>query len=135
MDFIDKMIDELVETYRIEDILPFPNADVRELEVEYICKFKEYAPEEFMKGDLDNYWAFIAGLASGGIRLKLLNTDERNRMKELLKGTFYDWYPKYKFLEGCDLSHYKDLYSNFLMYESFRSKLINIIEVYENTML
>jgi hypothetical protein len=36
-------------------------------------EFKKHAPDEILTADLNTYWMFIAGLASGGVRSILLS--------------------------------------------------------------
>ncbi|WP_217492546.1 YxiJ-like family protein, partial [Paenibacillus sp. KS1] len=62
---------------------------------------------------------------------KLEDPLERFKMKEWLSKSFYEWFPKYRFLESYDLTIYKDLSKEWEVIEKLRFKLIELIKLKE----
>lgn len=126
-----KKIKEHIFRIRAEDIYPFPYENLRELQDTLHDEFVKNAPKECITGDLNTYWMYIAGLASGGVDSRLADSLERYKMKTWLEKSFYDWFPKYRFLERYDLSDYEDLNRDFKLYDKLRLLLLELIRLYE----
>ncbi|HBL49806.1 MAG TPA: hypothetical protein DDZ65_06135 [Firmicutes bacterium] len=73
MSEIDDLINDISSMYREKDNGPFPYESIREIQAAFGDEFKKHAPDEILTADLNTYWMFIAGLASGGVRSILLS--------------------------------------------------------------
>lgn len=133
MDLVEEQIEKIHKLFLEKDIYPFPYKNCRELRNNLEEEFKKYVPNEILNADLNTYWMFIAGLASGTIKTKLDEASERYRIKIWLEKSFFDWFPKYRFLERYDISGYKDLDYTFKLYENLRLMLLEVIKLHENT--
>jgi len=131
MSEIGNLINDISSMYREKDTGPFPYESIREIQADFCDGFQKHAPDEILTADLNNYWMFIAGLASGGVRSILPDALERYKVKELLEKSFFDWFTKYRFLEAYDLTGYPDFYYSFSLYDELRRMLLEVIKVYE----
>lgn len=129
---MNNKIEKIRSLYFEEDIYSFPYNNLNELRDYLHNDFEKYAPGQSISADLNTYWMFVAGLASGGIRTKLSDTLERYNTEKWLEKNFYEWFPKYRFLEKYDLSDYKELHYNFLFYDKLRVILLEILKLYES---
>ena len=128
---LTKKIKEVNEFYKRYDIHPFPYEDIRILLDDFDDEFSKYASNLIITADLNTYWTFIAGLASGTIETKLKDALERFKTKSWLEKTFFEWFPKYNFLERYDLTIYPNLGRDFAMHETMRFMLLEVIKLYE----
>lgn len=128
---VKKLIEELVQIYQHETIGPFPYEDFRQLEYDFAQEFRKNAPQELITADFNTYMMFIFGLSSDGIVKKLEDPLERYKTKEWLDKSFFEWYPKYRFLEAYDFIEYKYLHKTWIVIEKLRKKLIELIELKE----
>lgn len=131
MEKIKRKIEEIRSLYLEKDVGPFPYNDLDQLQDYLHNDFEKYVPSQSICADLNTYWMFVAGLACGGIETRLSDTMERYETKKRLEKSFYEWFPKYRFLEKYDLSDYKELNYNFNFYDKLRIMLLNIINLYE----
>lgn len=131
MEEIKKQIESIQKLYFEEDIYSFPYSDLKQLRDHLEKDFEKYVPDQLIGADLNIYWMFIAGLASGGIKTRLLDALERYNTKKRLEKSFYEWFPKYRFLEKYDLSDYQELNYNFILHNKLRIILLDIINLYE----
>jgi hypothetical protein len=99
------------------------------LQDDFIEMFKKYVPDEIINADFDTYVAYIFGLASGGIRNKLNDAMERFTIKNRLEKSFFDWFPKYRFLERFDLSKYHGIFLTISTTDQLRKKMVELINI------
>jgi len=125
-------IKELFEIYSNEYVCVSIYDDFQLLQENFEEMFSSYVPNESINADFDVYVSFIIGLASGGIKSKLEDALERYKIKIKLNKSFYEWFPKYRFLERYDLSEYENLYNTKNITEKLRGKLLETIKVREN---
>lgn len=116
------------QIYSVETSSPFPYEDLRQLQSDFAKDFKKNVPNEIINADFSTYMMFIYGLSSGGIIKKLEDPLERYKTKERLNKSFFEWFPKYRFLEAYDFSIYKELYKEWKVIEELRLKLIELIK-------
>ncbi|BBH24458.1 hypothetical protein Back11_58030 [Paenibacillus baekrokdamisoli] len=128
---LKKLIEEIVQIYKHETIGQFPYKDFRQLEHDFTEEFRKNAPHELITADFNTYMMFIYGLSSGGIVMKLEDPLERYKTKEWLYKSFFEWFPKYSFLEAYDFSKYKHLQMEWKVIEKLRQKLIELIKLKE----
>ena len=128
-----ELFEEIKSIYTYEANSPFPYDDFRQLEDDFEEEFKKSVPNEIINADFSTYMMYVYGLSSGGIIKKLEDPLERFHMKELLKKSFFDWFPKYRFIEPYDLSKYSRLYSKMKVIDKLRYKLIELIEFKESS--
>ncbi|MBW7453461.1 YxiJ family protein [Paenibacillus sepulcri] len=126
-----KLIDEIVQIYHHETIGPFPYKDFRQLKYDFTEEFRRNASHELITADFNTYMMFIYGLSSGGIVKKLEDPLERYKTMEWLNKSFFEWFPKYKFLEPYDFSEYEQLHKTWKVIEKLRQKLIELIKLKE----
>jgi hypothetical protein len=119
------------KVYEEETMCPFPYDDLHELKDTLQEEFKRNVSGECITGDLNTYWAYIAGLASGGIDSRLPDDLERYKTKEWLEKSFFDWFPKYRFLQRYDFSEYEALNRDMRVYDKLRIMLLELIRIYE----
>ncbi|TXK73851.1 YxiJ family protein [Paenibacillus sp. N3.4] len=106
--------------------------DLRNLQRDFALEFKKNAPHEIITADLNTYLMFISGLASGGLQSQLEDALERFNMKKWLEKSFYDWFPKYRFLETWDLTHYSALNADLTFFNQARSMMLEVIREVES---
>ena len=131
MNRIRELFVEIDKTFAQSGTNPFPYNDLTLLREEFQDEF-ENVKDECINGDLNTYWMFIDGMGGGGLKTILDDSLERYRVKKMLQKTFFDWFPKYRFLERYDLGEYKDLDLEFKIYDKVRFLLLEVIEIYEN---
>lgn len=131
MEKIKRKIEEIKNLYLEKDIESFPYNNLNQLQDYLHNDFEKYVLNQSICADLNTYWMFVAGLATGGIETRLSDATGRYETKKRLKKSFYEWFPKYRFLEKYDLSDYKELNYNFDFYDKLRIMLLNIINLYE----
>lgn len=131
MDELETMLAQLHLEYASEPKRRFPYEDIKRLYSAYRDEFTKADPEGLITADLNEYFAFIAGLASGGIRSRLDDPQRRSRAKQLLEKTFDQRYPQYEFLSRIDLSSYPDLAAEFDFSTRLRYRLLGILDVIE----
>lgn len=129
---MEELIEEIKRIYVVETNSPFPYEDFRQLEFDFEEEFKKYSPNETINADFNTYMMFVYGLSSGGIIKKLDDPLERFHMKEWLSKSFFDWFPKYRFIEPYDLSKYSNLISDLNVIDKLRKKLIELIRLRES---
>ncbi|ULO08500.1 hypothetical protein H1230_06750 [Paenibacillus sp. 19GGS1-52] len=123
-----ELIEEIKQIYSVETSNPFPYEDFRQLQSDFAKDFKKNVPNEIINADFSTYMMFIYGLSTGGIIKKLEDPLERYKTKEWLNKSFFEWFPKYRFLEAYDFSIYKELYKEWKVIEKLRLKLIELIK-------
>ncbi len=123
-----ELIEEIKQIYSVETSNPFPYEDFRQLQSDFAKDFKKNVPNEIINADFSTYMMFIYGLSTGGIIKKLEDPLERYKTKEMLNKSFFEWFPKYRFLEAYDFSIYKELYREWKVIEKLRLKLIELIK-------
>ncbi|KGE18399.1 YxiJ family protein [Paenibacillus wynnii] len=121
------LIEEIKQIYSLETSSPFPYEDFRQLQSDFAMDFKENVPNEIINADFSTYMMFIYGLSSGGIIKKIEDPLERYKTEEWLNKSFFEWFPKYRFLEAYDFSSYKELNKEWNVIEKLRLKLIELI--------
>jgi len=121
-------IEKIIKLFNEQDIYPFPYNDIAEIETELNDEFNKYASDEIIKADLNTYWMFIAGLASGGINSRLIDVVDRYKTKKWLEKSFFDWFPKYRFMERYDFSDYEMFNYTYQLYENLRIMLLDVIK-------
>jgi hypothetical protein len=129
---LKEIFEEINQIYSLETSNPFPYQDFRKLQDDFEIEFKKFVPNELITADFNTYMMFIYGLSSGGIKSKLEDPVDRFKTKEWLNKSFYEWFPKYRFLEPYDLSIYKQLNKEWNVLERLRNKLIEIIKLRES---
>ncbi|WP_239616864.1 YxiJ-like family protein [Cohnella mopanensis] len=127
-----QLLEEIIQIYSQETSNPFPYDDFRKLQYDFAIEFKKFAPNETITADFNTYMKFILGLSSGGIRNSLEDPVERLKTKEWLNKSFYEWFPKYRFLEPFDLSNYKELNKEWNVLDTLRKKLFELIKLKES---
>ncbi|WP_169833781.1 YxiJ family protein [Saccharibacillus sacchari] len=103
--------------------------DLQNLQHDFAEEFKRYAPDEIINADFSTYTAYTHGLASGGIRLKLEDPLERYKTREWLSKSFFEWFPKYRFLESYRLDEYQSLDQELSLINDWRARLIELIDL------
>lgn len=132
MNKIKKETEKIRRLYLENDVFPFPDDGLRKLREDLGVEFEKQAGNEIISADLNTYWMFIAGLASGSIKTILTDAWERYQLRTKLEKSFFDWFPQYRFLEPFDLSEYKDLDRDLKLYDKLRLMLLEVINLYEN---
>lgn len=127
-----ELIEEIMEFYSSRSNNPFPYDDFKQLQNDFSDEFKREVPDEIITADFNTYMMFIYGLSSGGVISRLLDPLERFRVKVWLNKSFFEWFPKYRFLESYDLTIYKDLNTEWEVIEKLRNKLIELIKLIES---
>ncbi len=127
---LEEKMKEIIELYRRHG---FENEsmlcrDLQDLQYDFAEEFKKYAPQEIINADFSTYAAFTHGLASGGIRTKLQDPLERYKTREWLSKSFFEWFPKYRFLERHRLDEYKSLDRELSTVNEWRKRLIELID-------
>ncbi|MCB2312994.1 YxiJ-like family protein [Clostridium tagluense] len=135
MDKIKYFINEISSLLVESDIYPFPYEDLREIKDELENEFQMYASNELITADFNTYWMFIAGLASGGIESKLLDTLDRYNIKSWLEKSFYEWFPQYRFMERFSFSDYEMFNYTYQLYKKLRIMLLDVIRLFEKEKL
>jgi hypothetical protein len=115
-----------------EDTENFPYRDLSEIQDDFTDEFIKNAPQEIIEADFNTYYMFVSGLAFGGIEHRLNDALERYNTKLWLSKSFFDWFPKYRFLERYTFDLYKQFNSNLLLADKLRRKLIELIDFVEN---
>ncbi|HEX9058764.1 MAG TPA: YxiJ family protein [Clostridia bacterium] len=131
MENYKKIIKELQKLYQEDDICPFPYDDLRELRNELENEFGRFAQDESINADLNTYFSYVSGLASGGVEKYLFDVVERHRMKQWVSKSFFEWFPKYRFLEKYELSDFEALDRDLKLHDKMRSMIQDIISLYE----
>ncbi|NIK68648.1 YxiJ family protein [Paenibacillus sp. BK720] len=126
-----EQIEELQQIYNAIRNNPFPYDDFRDLQMDFEEEFNRYAPDEIINADFSTYRMYVLGLSQGGVFIKLHDPLERFKMKEWLQKSFYDWFPKYRFIEQYDLSAYEELHKEWSVVEILRHKLLKIVKDFE----
>ncbi|WP_040948964.1 YxiJ family protein [Gorillibacterium massiliense] len=126
------MKNEISEIYSKEYLCISLYLDIIRLQKDFEEMFLRYVPNESINADFDVYESFIIGLASGGIDSRLGDALERYKLKVWLNKSFFEWFPKYRFLEPYDLSEYVELNNAMKVVDNLRRKLINLIRLKEN---
>lgn len=110
----------------------FPYNDLDKLQNDFRDLFKKYAKNETITADFNTYLMFVIGSATGNILQRFQDPLERQKAKIWLKKSFYEWFPKYNFLEKYDLSRYSSLNLDMQLAEKLRGKLIDVINLLES---
>ncbi|MDO3410924.1 YxiJ family protein [Saccharibacillus sp. CPCC 101409] len=132
IDLLNEQIEELRQLYRQQaENRSFPHDEIRQLEDDFADEFSIKAPQEIIKADIITYMSFTEGLASGGIASRLEDPLERYKMRKWLNKSFFEWFPKYRFLERYDLSGYETLNKELTRINEWRRKLIALIDLRE----
>ncbi|GGO01133.1 YxiJ family protein [Saccharibacillus kuerlensis] len=127
---MESKIEEVLELYRSEGAKrQFPHEDFDHLEDDFAEEFKRYVPGEIIRADFITFLSFTCGLSAGGIIQRLEDPLERYRTREWLSKSFFEWFPKYRFLERYDLSEYETLHQEWSMVNALRKKLIELIDL------
>lgn len=103
--------------------------DFEDLQYDFAEEFKKYAPHEIIYADFSTYTAFTSGLSSGGIIKRLEDPLERYQTREWLDKSFFEWFPKYRFIEKYKLSEYETLDKELMLINELRRKLIELIDL------
>jgi len=103
--------------------------DLQNLQHDFAEEFKRHAPQEILNADFSTYMAYTHGLASGGIRTKLEDPLERHKTREWLSKSFFEWFPKYRFLESYRLDEYQSLDQELSLTNDWRARLIELIDL------
>jgi GNAT superfamily N-acetyltransferase len=135
VDRIKYLINDIRSLFYESDIYPFPSEDLREIEEELESEFQTYASNEIITADFDTYWTFIAGLASGGIENSLLDALDRYNTKNWLEKSFYEWFPKYRFMERFSFSDYERFNYTYQLYEKLRIMILDVVRLFEKEKL
>jgi len=127
---LEAKMKELIELYRRHG---FENEsmlyrDLQDLQYDFAEEFNKNAPQEIINADFSTYAAFIHGLASGGIRTKLQDPLERYKTREWLSKSFFEWFPKYRFLERHRLDEYESLDRELSTVNEWRKRLVELID-------
>lgn len=128
-----ELIEEIRFIYLNESNGPFSYEDFRQFQDDFSDEFRNIAPCESINADFNSYMMYIYGLSSGGVIKKLEYPLDRYKMKEWLNKSFFDWFPKYRFLESYDLRCYKGLNKEWDVIEKLRFKLIELIKLKEDS--
>lgn len=111
---------------------PFPYADSRALHQVFRDEFDQLGPKASFNADLNLFCSTIHGWTSGGIRKDLADAGARYRARDWLSKSFFDRFPRYRFLAGYDLSDYPALRHEMDVAERLRQMLLVAIRLYEN---
>ena len=103
--------------------------DFKDLQHDFAEEFRKHAPQEIIYADFSTYTVFTYGLSSGGIIKKLEDPLERYKTREWLNKSFFEWFPKYRFIQRYNLSEYKTLDKELMMINELRVKLIELIDL------
>ncbi|GIO31789.1 MULTISPECIES: YxiJ family protein [Paenibacillus] len=128
---LEKKKVELNELLLNERLAASIYSDFRNLKNDFKDRFLFRAPNETINADFDTYESYIVGLASGGINSRLDDALERFRIRSWLEKSFFEWFPKYRFLEKYDLSQYEGIYQSIIVLDKLRHKLIELINTKE----
>ena len=125
-----KKLEEVIELYRqYQQTGESLYQDFEDLQYNFAEEFRKHAPQEIIYADFSTYTAFTAGLASGGIIKKLEDPSERYQTREWLNKSFFEWFPKYRFIERYQLSEYEALDKELMMINELRGRLIELIDL------
>ncbi|GAB1780064.1 hypothetical protein PMEGAS67_55410 [Priestia megaterium] len=100
---------------------PFPYDDIYKIQNKFNKEFQE---DDILTGDLDSYWANIAGSLSYILKGKTKKIP-LNQINEL-KLTFFEAFPQYSFLES-EIFNYITLYHEYKIYEKVRKLMLEYI--------
>ncbi|WP_338543336.1 YxiJ family protein [Paenibacillus tundrae] len=103
--------------------------DFEDLQYNFAKEFREQVPQEIIYADFSTYTAYTYGLSSGGIIQKLEDPLERYKTREWLQKSFFEWFPKYRFIERYQLNEYKTLDKELELINELRKKLIELIDL------
>ena len=115
-----KLLNDLKQL-EVELYHPFPHDDVDKIKIEFIEKFRE---DDILTGDLDSYWANIAGSLSYVLKGKTKKIPQ-NQINEL-KLTFFEVFPQYSFLEK-EIFRYPTFYEEYKTYEKTRGLMLSYL--------
>ncbi|ODP27899.1 hypothetical protein PTI45_02718 [Paenibacillus nuruki] len=108
---------------------------ITELHEEFADEFKKYAPNEIFNADLSTYTSYIEPTCwSGTIQQRIQDAENRYTMKKWLSKSFFEWFPKYSFLEKYDLSDYSKINNELNYMNELRSCALQIIATYEQSL-
>lgn len=116
------------------------NADVSsrwitEVLEEFEDEFKRYARNEVINADLSTYTAYIEPTCGyKTIEKKIQDAENRYHMKNGLSKSFFEWFPKYQFLEKYDLSDYPKLNNQLNYMNELRTVALQIIDTYKQSL-
>lgn len=108
---------------------------ISELLEEFEDEFKRYARNEVINADLSTYTAYIEPTCwYKTIEKKIQDAENRYNMKKWLSKSFFEWFPKYRFLEKYDLSDYPKLNNQLNYMNELRTVALQIIDIYEQNL-
>lgn len=114
----------LIKKYLLKnDKFPYPT---KELETMYNQSNNKKNTFQVIKKELFKYWDFIAGLALGGILNCLTDEEKREGIKEGLNDE------SVTFLQDLNVEDYEGFNNTYMVYETTRTMLIDLIDDYEN---
>jgi len=121
-----KRIDIIKKYFFKNDNFPYPAEDL-DLMIEQ-SKDKKHTID-VIKKELYRYWDFIAGLALGGI-LNYLYDDEK--IEDIKEGLSDQGIPS---LHNINMEEFEGLNKTYIVFETTRTMLNDLIEDYENNSL
>jgi len=123
-------LEEVIELYQqYQKSVESLYQDFEDLQYDFAEEFRKHAPQEIIYADFSTYTAFTSGLSSGSIIKKLEDPLERYQTREWLNKSFFEWFPKYRFIERYQLSKYETLDKELIMINELRAKLIEVIDL------
>ena len=119
---IEQMVDELLHLYEEKRRSPFPRTGCRKILRGSGDRYEGLIP------DLDLYFSDIAGYCSWGRKILHWPKEKVQEVKDGLGRSFFEKYPKYKPLEPMITeSHTPDLHAKLRLYETMRTRLIELL--------
>ncbi|WP_458122275.1 YxiJ family protein [Paenibacillus sp. Z6-24] len=103
------------------------------LQQDFAEEFKQHAADEIINADFGTYESLIVGLASRRTGERLADALERYKYKQWLEKSFYDCYPKYRFLERYDLSGYPKMHKTMMALGRIRMKLLQLVRLLDSS--
>ena len=108
---------------------------ITELLEEFEDEFKKCAPHEIFNADLDTYTSYVEPTCgSETIQKRIEDAENRYTMKKWLSKSFFEWFPKYRFLEKYDLSDYPKLNNELNYMNELCYGVLQMINTYEQNL-
>lgn len=125
---LQEVLQEIAKEYKAAPQRPFPYEDLRRVKADFASEFTRLGPGHSINADLNDYFAFIAGLASGGLQRHLDDPLAKAKVRSLLRKPFFGRFSEYRFMQRVDLSKYPSLEAELSLSERLRKLLVKALE-------
>lgn len=126
LDRIDKQYTNIMRSDNDYDCIANVHKDFAE-------EFDKYAKHEAFNADLSTYTAYIQPTC-WHIADRVQDAENRYKIKKLLAKSFFEWFPKYQFLEKYDLSDYPNVNNSLNHMNELRTVALQYIDHYEQSL-